>query len=126
MSGFMFSENSEMTGKTWLGTAILHRGAPNSLYHIIYIKREPISLCLSNVQNAKSFFRLGLLSPSSIRATLLPACEQIASPAAEIGRLHKRLREWNASHCTMHRRFHMSVLPGWDDPSGRISSILPQ
>lgn len=76
-----------MTGETWRGPAraILHRRVPKSLYHVIYIRRKPINLCLLNVQNAKSFFRLGLISLSSIRATILPSPEQIALPAAEIG-----------------------------------------
>lgn len=87
MSGFELPESLEVTGETWLGAAraILNRRVPKSLYHVIYIRRKPISLCLFNVQNDKLFFRLGLISLSSIRATILPSWEQIALPAAEIG-----------------------------------------
>lgn len=75
-----------MVGETWKGLAraILHRQALKSLYDIIYVRRERISRCPSNVQNAKSFFRLGLIPLPSLRATMLPSWGQTALTAPEM------------------------------------------
>lgn len=82
----LYPESSGMAGETWLGPAraILQRQALKSLYDIIYVRKERISLCPSHVQNAKSFFRLGLISLSSIRSTMLPSWGQTALTAPEM------------------------------------------
>ena len=121
MAGF---ESLEVTGETWLGAAraILYRRAPKSLYHVIYIRREPISLCLFNVQNVKAFFRLGLISLSSIRATVLPSWEQIALPAAETGSSVKGTGD--ASHHPMLSRFRTAALKSYQGLSSLEEGVL--
>lgn len=95
--------------------------ARKSLCHIIYIRREPISPHPSIVQNTRSFFRRGLVSPSSIRATVLPSWEQTTVPAAEMG-----------SSITVERRGGSHPVPGGGFPTfalrgcQRLSSLGDQ
>lgn len=109
LPSFVFPESSEMTGETCVDAvgAILYRHALKSLHHVIYRESEPISLCLSNVQNAKSFFRLGSISLPSMRATVLPNWGPIVLLAAETGSCIKG--DGNASPTP--GRFHRGCCP---------------
>lgn len=71
----MFSDNIEMTGKTWLGTAraLIFQGAKVTKPHSMCKERAHESVSL-HIQNAMSFFQAGLdfsfFSQSDSSATL--------------------------------------------------------